>query len=100
MTEKTITIKQIEANKLNALKWWVKAQGWKEIVSKNAIKYWLTSFNKAENLELSYYSFEEEYKTSWDVFSKIRRVKKSQKIQKILTYSEIEYKDCNDFFLK
>ena len=39
---KEVSIKQIEANKVNALKWWVKTQEWKEIVSKNAIKHWLT----------------------------------------------------------
>ena len=37
------TNKQIKANQVNASKWWVKTTQWKEIVSQNAIKHWITS---------------------------------------------------------
>ena len=40
---KSITFKQLEANRRNAKKWWVKSEKWKQIVSKNAVKHWLTS---------------------------------------------------------
>jgi len=40
---KSITFKQLEANRRNAKKWWVKTEQWKQIVSKNAVKHWLTS---------------------------------------------------------
>ncbi len=55
-------------------------------------------YYKAENLELSYYGFEEGYKKLWDAFAKSRRVEKSEKIKRILTYFEIDFKDCNDCF--
>ena len=53
--EKKTSIKQVEANKVNALKWWVKTEEGKEIVSRNAIKHWLTSFMIIDNEEKERY---------------------------------------------
>lgn len=49
------TEKQIKANQVNALKWWVKTQEGKEIVSKNALKHWLTSLMIASQEEKELY---------------------------------------------
>ena len=52
-----ITQKQIKANQVNALKGWVKTQEGKEIVSKNAIKHWLTSLMIANQKEKELYEW-------------------------------------------
>lgn len=64
MNNKNVTIskKQLEANKTNALKWGVKTPEWKEKVKFNAIKHWLSSNLYDEDLENTLI---EEYRINW-----------------------------------
>ncbi len=60
--EVNISKKQLEANKKNALKWWVKTKEWKEVIKYNAVKHWLSSNVYDEDLEKEIIK---EYKVEW-----------------------------------
>ena len=57
-----ISKKQLEANKTNALKWWVKTEEWKEKIKNNAIKHWLTANTYDKDFEKKLIK---EYKVEW-----------------------------------
>lgn len=60
----SISKKQLNANKSNSLKWWVKTPEWKDISKYNAIKHWLSSSVYDKKLEEKII---EEYWVEWSL---------------------------------